>query len=460
MNFRGVTFRLTSLQSRIAFFHLLAILIAAMLVPLANYLVINQSADQFEVRSLRDHAATIAQYLTRSPDGWRLNMPDDLQTLYAHGLDGLSYTVADAANRPLFSSNSQSGAALVPITSQLLQRYSQNGADFYGLALKRGDGDDTIWIKVAQNIQHPDVIFDDIVSSYLGHIGWFTVTILALLLAIDIVVIRSALKPVLRASEIASAIDPARTNPRLPDHNMPLELLPLITSMNEALDRLEQGIRVQREFTADAAHELRTPLAVLRTRIETMPDREGLDGLKADILVMSHVVNQLMEMAEVEGNATPPTAAVDLRAVSAEVAAMMAEIAIRRDRSIALTGADTPVWVRGDGAMIFRAVRNLVENAIKHTAPGTVVELNVRGDGSVAVMDRGPGVPEQDRALIFRRFWRADRNPTLDASFQGAGLGLAIVAKIAEIHAATVTVASRSGGGAVFTLKFARAKNA
>ena len=186
-------FRLNSLQSRIAFFHLLAILIAAMLVPLANYLVINQSANQFEVRTLRDHAATIAQYLSRTPEGWRLDMPEDLQTLYAHGLDGLSYTVADAENRPLFSSNLQGGAALVPISSQQLQRYSENGAEFYSLALKRGEGDDAIWIKVAQNIQHPDVIFDDIVSSYLGHIGWFTVTILALLLAIDIIVIRSAL---------------------------------------------------------------------------------------------------------------------------------------------------------------------------------------------------------------------------------------------------------------------------
>lgn len=448
--------RLTSLQSRIAIFHLLAILIAALLVPLANYLVINQYANQFEVRTLRDHAATIAQYLTQTSDGWRLDMPEDLKTLYAHGLDGLSYTVADAQNRPLFFSSLQSGAALVPISSQQLQRYSENGGEFYSLALKRGDGDDAIWIKVAQNIQHPDVIFDDIVSSYLSHIGWFTVAILALLLAIDIVVIRDALKPVLRASEIASAIDPAKTNLRLPGHDMPQELLPLITSMNQALDRLEEGIRVQREFTADAAHELRTPLAVLRTRVETMSDREGLEGVKDDILVMTHVVNQLMEMAEVEGNSAPPTATVDLRAVCIEVAAMMAEIAIRQDRSIALGGAAQPVLVRGDGAMIFRAVRNLVENAIKHTPPGTAVELQVDDDGRVAVMDRGPGVPEKDRALIFRRFWRADRNPNLNQPFQGAGLGLAIVAKIAEIHAGMVTVASRPGGGAVFTLQFAR----
>jgi signal transduction histidine kinase len=295
------------------------------------------------------------------------------------------------------------------------------------------------------------VIFDDIVSSYLGHIGWFTVAILALLLAIDIGIIRGALAPVLRASEIASAIDPAKTNLRLPEDDVPLELLPLIASMNQALNRLEQGIRLQREFTADAAHELRTPLAVLRARVETMPQQEALGAVKADILAMTHVVNQLMEMAEVEGASSAPTASVDLRATSSDVAAMLAEMAIRQGKAIALTGSEEPVAVRGDAGMIFQAVRNLVENAIKHTAPGTTVELDVSAGGSVAVMDRGPGVPEKDREFIFRRFWRADRNPT-----QGTGLGLAIVARIAEIHGGSVAVTNRPAGGAVFTLQFAR----
>ena len=191
---QAVTFRL-SLQSRITCFHLLAIVIAAMLVPLANYLVINQFANQFEVRILETMPQPSAQYLSRdSRKDWRLGpagRPAD--ACMRHGLDGLSYAVADAATALFFPRIPGKARRCRRSPPSSFSAIRENGAEFYSLALKRGEGDDAIWIKVAQNIQHPDVIFDDIVSSYLGHIGWFTVTILALLLAIDIVVIRSAL---------------------------------------------------------------------------------------------------------------------------------------------------------------------------------------------------------------------------------------------------------------------------
>jgi signal transduction histidine kinase len=443
-----VKLHLRSLQARIVFFHLLAIAVAALLVPLANYLVINQSANVFEARTLGDHAATIRQYLRATPSGWRLDLPEDLHTLYAHGLDGLSYAVVTAEGRPLFSSGPAGAASTSRITTGLT-RFSRDGAVFYGMALPSGDGANRVWVKVAQNLQHPDVIFDDIDADYLNHVGWFTVAILALLLTIDILVIRGALAPVLRSSEIASAIDPSRTDLRLSDRNVPEELLPLIVAMNQALDRLEKGIQIQREFTADAAHELRTPLAVLRARVETMPDQDAMAALKADILVMSHVVTQLLEMAEVEGMAANAGGKADLRAICADVAGMLAAMAIAQGKSIALLGRETEVPVRGDATMIFRAVRNLVDNAIKYTAPGTTVELDVSADGRVAVMDRGPGVPEKDRDLIFRRFWRAHRNPA-----EGTGLGLAIVARIAERQSGKVTLSDRPQGGTVFTLQF------
>ena len=438
---------LNSIQSRIALFHLLAIAIAAILVPLANYLLITQSTNQFETRSLRDHATTIDRYLSRTSAGWKLDLPDDLRALYAHGLDGLSYAVVDAGDRPLFVSGPDSDAARAPAASGHLAQYSRDDSRFYSFALQRGSGKDAVWIKVSQDIQHPDVIFDDIVSSYLGRIGWFTVAVLAILLAIDIMVVRTALAPVLRSSEIAKSINLARIDLRLPKTGVPRELQPLITAMNQALDRLEEGIRLQREFTSDAAHELRTPLAVLRARVEMMPDQEEVAKIKSDIIVMSHVVDQLLEMAELEGTGISAAGKTDLSAASADVAVMLAEVAIHQGKSIALFGAERPVWVQGDPTMIFRAIRNLADNAIKHTRAGTTVELDVKPNGSVSVSDSGAGIREQDRAFLFRRFWRGDRNAT-----DGTGLGLAIVSRIAEIHSGTIAVINRPDGGATFTL--------
>jgi signal transduction histidine kinase len=104
--------------------------------------------------------------------------------------------------------------------------------------------------------------------------------------------------------------------------------------------------------------------------------------------------------------------------------------------------------VRGHTEALFRAVRNLVENAIRHTPAGVSIEVEVTADGIVRVLDDGPGVPAADRESIFRRFWRRDR-----AKADSRGLGLAIVARVAEAHDGSVSVEGRPGGGSVFTLK-------
>jgi signal transduction histidine kinase len=119
-------------------------------------------------------------------------------------------------------------------------------------------------------------------------------------------------------------------------------------------------------------------------------------------------------------------------------------------KSIALSGADGPVWIKGNPYTVSQAVRNLAENAISHTPEGTTVEIVVQDDGSVCVLDQGPGISEGERELVFRRFWRRDRSRA-----GGAGLGLSIVQRIVEAHAGTVTVANCApGGGAQFSLSF------
>ena len=434
--------RIASLQSRIILFHLAALVLVAAAVPLANYLVINRSANLFEVRILRSHAEQIAHYLRKDEAGqWRLALPADLSEVYGQGLEGLSYAVRDRAGHLLVVSGKDSDAALIP-PRRSLTRLTRGGDQVYGVAVDH----DGISVAVAQNAQYPDVIFDDIVTDYLSRIGWFTVAILALLLAVDIVIIRRALHPVVQASAIASAISHKRTDLRLPLTDLPRELVPLIVAVNEALDRLEKGMKLQKEFTADAAHELRTPLAVLRARIDSLPDQKPLTPLKADIDVMSHVVSQLLEIAELEDAGLRTDDRVDLYAVASEVVGMTAGVAIAQGKEVALTGES--VWVKGNQAMIFRAIRNLVDNAVKYTERGSEVIVDVAGDGTVRVLDKGPGVPPAERTLMVRRFWRARRDR------DGAGLGLSIVSRIAELHGAKLGIADRDGGGAVFSLSF------
>src|ERR1019366_4804479 len=108
-----------------------------------------------------------------------------------------------------------------------------------------------------------------------------------------------------------------------------------------------------------------------------------------------------------------------------------------------------PVWVKGNPEMLSRAIRNLAENAINHTAPATTVEFVVEKDGTVSILDQGPGIAEDERKLIFQRFWRRDRNKA-----GSTGLGLSIVQRIAELHSATINVQNRQPTGALFSLVF------
>ena len=125
------------------------------------------------------------------------------------------------------------------------------------------------------------------------------------------------------------------------------------------------------------------------------------------------------------------------------------EETVEKGREIALLGATAPVWVKGNAEMIKRAIRNLAENAIKHAPKDTVVEFVVEENGTVNLLDRGPGISSEERDLIFQRFWRRDRNQ------QGStGLGLSIVQRIAELHGATIAVQNRVLGGAQFSLRF------
>lgn len=435
-------FRFTSLTSRIVFLHIVAVAVAAIFLPLVLLWLLNSEIDHLHGAAMRDQAEVLAQRLSVKPDGTiALDLPESLKDLYSEAYGRYQYDILDPSDRVLFSSH-KNGEPIVRSEGALLGTISGNG-------VSKNIGGKTLRIHVAEDLAHRDVIIDDIVANFFRRVGWITIPILLVLLAIDIVIFRRAVAPLLRASEEASNIGPARTDIRLPTRQIPNEILPLVTAVNQAFDRLEDGFRVQRQFTADAAHQLRTPLAILRTRIETLGDRAGTQELHADIESMSRIVSQLLDIAELDTLVLDPSETADLRAVCAEVVGSIAPYALAGRKDIALKGTEDPVRIRGNAEMLQRAIFNLAENAIKYTARDTAVDIEVRDDGSVRVRDCGPGIAAAEQGLIFQRFWRGDRQRT-----DGAGLGLSIVRGVIDDHAATISVENLSTGGAQFTLSF------
>ena len=444
-----------SIFSRIIFLHVIALVITAIVMPVVLYWFFKWAANDLHDQAMRDQAQLVAHYLVLQADGtWTLDLPPALDDIYSEAVGRYAYAVVDDAGRVLFSSSEDRSPifAADPRSSDIAYLETRRGkAAISGVSLLKEVDGRKVWVQVGEDLAHRDVIVDDIVADFFKRVGWITLPVLLSLLAIDIVIFRRALRPLLNASELAKKINPRRTDIRLPIEQMPKEILPLVQAVNQALDRLEAGFRVQREFTADAAHELRTPLTILRSRVDTVADRGTSKALHKDIEGMARIVNQLLDIAELETLSIDPLEKADLHAICAEVAEFAAPLALAQGKNIALSDSDAAVWVNGNPEMLSRAIRNLVENAINYSPPGTTVEIVVEDSGMVRVLDEGPGIKEDERELIFQRFWRRDRRRT-----EGAGLGLSIVQRIADTHAATISVENRPTGGATFSLRFAR----
>ena len=449
--------RFKSIISRIVFLHIVAILIASVLMSLALSWLLNYATNTIHNKAMQEQALAVGEHLSISPDGGlELHLPQDLLGLYSQAYGRYSYAVVDERGGVLFSSLKDRGA-LFPSDSRsgaieyLEQR--RDDATMSGASVRKRIENQAVWIQAGEDLTNRDVLIDDIVADFYKNVGWITLPILLVLLIADIAIFRRALRPLRQASEIAAGIGPARPGVRLPIEEIPREVRPLVSAVNQGLDRLEEGFRIQRDFTADAAHELRTPLSILRTRIDMLDDQTMRQALRQNVEGMAHIVSQLLDIAELDTIVIDPGEKADLQSVAAGVAEFVAPLALAQGKDIALSGSTEPVWVKGNPEMLGRAIRNLAENAINHTTAGSTVEFIVERDGTVSVLDHGPGIGEGEHSLIFRRFWRRDRRKP-----GSTGLGLSIVQRIAELHAAVITVENRKPNGARFSLKFVPAE--
>jgi signal transduction histidine kinase len=266
---------------------------------------------------------------------------------------------------------------------------------------------------------------------------------LATLVATPIVV-RRAMKGLDQAATDAARIDVGQRGMRLPTAEVPAEAMPLVQAVNAALGRLDEGYAHQQRFLMDAAHELRTPIAILQTRLEAGADTPRL---LEDVARLANLAEQLLDLQRLDLHAAA-FAPVDLVDAARRVAADLAPLAIAAGYAVSFE-ADTPqVIVDGDRPALERALANLLQNAIQHGGRRGTISLRAHADGTVEVADEGTGVPFEQRERIFEPFHRVQ---PLD---RGAGLGLHLVREIMQRHAGRVSVHDEPLGGACFKMSF------
>ncbi len=267
------------------------------------------------------------------------------------------------------------------------------------------------------------------------------------------------LRPLRDVAQAVGARDPSSLAP-LPGAGLPDELAPLVQALNTLLQRLSQTLDVQRAFVADAAHELRSPLTALKLQLgllERAPDEAAraaaVKALGDGITRAAWLVEQLLALARNEPGAPPvPFSSVDLADIARTALAATVPQSLARGSVLDLH-ADAPVVLQGDAASLTVLVRNLADNAVRHSPPGTRVEVRVTlQDGAplLTVDDAGPGIPPQERERVFDRFYRRD-----PAASDGSGLGLAIVRTVAMRHGATVDLMESPIGGLRAQVAFA-----
>lgn len=275
------------------------------------------------------------------------------------------------------------------------------------------------------------------------------VTVLLALSTFTLVVyltVRRMIRPLRKASEVAARVGPQNLATRLKTNGLPTELVPLIESFNAALERLQIGFRVQQEFLASAAHELKTPLALLQAEIE-LGGAANTEYLLRDTALMARIVHQLLHLAEVSEGHNYTFAPVDLQAEIREAIEYLQRLADQHSVRVQLETEQDETVVGADRGAVFVLIKNLLENAIHHAPAESVVRVHV-GPRGFTVQDAGPGVAEKDQPLLFQRFWRA-KNEDSD----GAGLGLAICKEICQAHHWQIYYQARPGEtGACFVV--------
>lgn len=296
-----------------------------------------------------------------------------------------------------------------------------------------------LWYQAGENRAIRDELADDIAGgTLLPLIVQLPLLVLLVLLMVNTAF--HALARVTRAIELRSVDNLAPIDER----DAPSEIGNALLAVNRLLERLASALERERRFSADAAHELRTPLAALRIHVENLRSatsdaqrRESYEAVQRGIERLGRIVEQLLTLNRVEPeSASRSLVPLDLLPVLRQVLEELALLSLANQVDLEFEAPDTPVRVRADALLFSLLVRNLVDNAIRYTPRNGRVRVRVAVSAdrvALVVEDSGPGIPEEARERVFERFHRE-----LGSDQPGSGLGLAIVRQVARVHAAQV----------------------
>jgi two-component system sensor histidine kinase QseC len=303
-------------------------------------------------------------------------------------------------------------------------------------------------IQVAERSDVRDELARDIAGNLLRPL-LISLPLLALLLWLAVL---RGLRPLDRLAMEVGQREPDNLAP-LDASSAPREVAPLIERLNRLFARIETSMRKERRFTADAAHELRTPVAAIKAQAQVARAASGdaeriraLDNAIRGCDRATHLIEQLLTLARVDMLERGAVEPCQLRDIAAEAIAELAPDALEKGVHLELLAEGDATTVHGNPGLLRVLLRNLLDNSIRHSPPGTAVQVGVAHEPGVtllSVSDNGPGIPEQERENVLERFYRP-----VGTQASGSGLGLSIVKRIAEVHNAALRIqpASESRG--------------
>lgn len=346
------------------------------------------------------------------------------------------------------------GAIDALATGEALLSWTQRVQTAQGVRIsgvrRLGTGAATRWIRISLVVESWIAYAPAIAKELSDHVLGPLIPLVLIMTIFTATVVRRLLQPLRRAVREADRLKATPGGQRLTEPASPREVRALVQGFNGALDRIDVAIRKLDDFTAQVAHELRTPIAILRLAVDEVEPPPLRRQLQTDLLGMTRLVNQMLDLAKAESLTPPVLSTVDLGALAREIVARTTPLIHERNGEIRFHDRGGDQALTGDAAALGRALGNLIDNAMKYGGDCGLIDVTVGPGPTVTVRDHGPGIDPADLGRIFDRFWRKHGEEQA-----GAGLGLEIVRTIVSHHGGRVTAANAVDGGAVFTLRFA-----